>query len=336
MSFTPDTLRRQWQTLRLIPRHPRQITATDLHQKLTDEGISVGKRTIERDLQSLAYIFPIASDERSKPFGWSWQKDATSFDLPGLTNSQAITLLLAREHLQSLLPLSALKQLKDFFDLAELTLSVSERHVGIASWLNKIRVIPSTQPLIAPKVDDEVQSVLHEALIFNKQCHVQYHSREKAVVDAYPIHPLGIVQRGQILYLVCTIKSYPNIRLLAMHRILQAEVLDQPSNSPEGFNLDDYVKSQALGWLPKNDIQLEAIFSQGVAIHLAESLLSVDQCLYPTLDGKVRLVATVKETNQLIWWLQGFGADVEVVAPQELRTQLNETAQRMVRLYQSS
>jgi len=336
MSFTPDTLRRQWQTLRLIPRHPRRITATDLHQKLTDEGISVGKRTIERDLQSLAYIFPITSDERSKPFGWSWQKDAASFDLPGLTNSQAITLLLAREHLSTLLPVSALTQLHGFFELAEQTIDANEGQVGIASWMNKVRVIPPTQPLLSPQVNESMQSVLHESLIFNKQCLVIYQSREQPTADNYPVHPLGIVQRGQILYLVCSIKNYPDVRLLALHRIQYAEMLDASVITPNGFNLDAYIESDALGWFPKDSIQLEAFFNADIAIHLAETPLAIGQALQKMPDGRVRLTVTVRETMQLRWWLQGFGPGVEVVSPITLRNQISDAAHQMVQLYRTS
>lgn len=33
----------------------------------------------------LSMHFPLVADERSKPFAWSWDRDAESFDLPGMT-----------------------------------------------------------------------------------------------------------------------------------------------------------------------------------------------------------------------------------------------------------
>lgn len=227
MSFTPETLLRQWQTLRMIPRHPRKITATVLCASLNGDGFAVGKRTVERDLQSLAMIFPLVSDERSKPFGWSWQKDAPAFDLPGISNSEAITLLLAREHLRTLLPASTIAQLQPYFALAEQKLTALEQHSGIAGWQHKVRVIPPTQPLLAPQIDEAVQAALHEALLNERLCSITYQKREATEAETYPVHALGLVQRGQMLYLVCTIKTYPHIRLLALHRILAAELLSE-------------------------------------------------------------------------------------------------------------
>ncbi|OGQ52434.1 MAG: hypothetical protein A3J24_13235 [Deltaproteobacteria bacterium RIFCSPLOWO2_02_FULL_53_8] len=40
-------------------------------------NFEVSKRTVERDLISLSEIFPLISNERSRPYGWSWSKDAS-------------------------------------------------------------------------------------------------------------------------------------------------------------------------------------------------------------------------------------------------------------------
>jgi predicted DNA-binding transcriptional regulator YafY len=333
MSFTPETLLRQWQTLRMIPRHPRKITAAELCANLNGDGFTVGKRTVERDLQSLATIFPLVSDERSKPYGWGWQKDAPAFDLPGISNSEAITLLLAREHLRFLLPASTIAQLQPYFALAEQKLSALEQHSGIAGWQHKVRVIAPTQPLLAPKIDEAVQATLYEALLRDRQCNITYQKREATEAESYPVHALGLVQRGQVLYLVCTIKTYPHIRLLALHRILAAELLSEVISSPADFDLDAYIASGALGWFPQETIHLKAIFNAEVAAHLYETPLSEDQAMMQLPDGRIQLTAVVQETLQLRWWLQGFGDAVEVLKPLHLRKQIAENAHRLADRY---
>ena len=88
----PDTLLRQWQMLRLIPRHPQRISARDLYEKLKSEQFDVTKRTVERDLLWLSGMFPLVADERNRPYGWSWKKNAPLFSLPGLSHTEALTL----------------------------------------------------------------------------------------------------------------------------------------------------------------------------------------------------------------------------------------------------
>ncbi len=335
MSFTPETLQRQWQTLRLIPRHPRRISATDIHTQLSADGYKVAKRTVERDLQTLSGIFPLVSDERAKPYGWSWDKNAPAFDLPGLSNSEALTLLLAREHLAALLPASTLAQLRPHFRMAESRLAALGEHSGAADWMDKVRVIPATQPLLAPRIDVDIQATINDALLLGKQAQVSYRKRDAGAGadETYPIHPLGLVQRGQVLYLVCTIKTYPHLRLLALHRIQAAATLEQAITKPSNFNLDSYLESGAFGWLPGPAIRLEAAFTADVALHLEETPLADDQTITPLPDGRVRVTATVRETLQLRWWLQGFGDAVEVLSPPALRQQQTETARRLADRY---
>jgi len=77
-----DTLMRQWQMLRLVPRHPGEISTAELKQRLADEGFDTTQRTIQRDLMTLSDIYPLTCDDRSKPFGWSWMSEADVLDVP--------------------------------------------------------------------------------------------------------------------------------------------------------------------------------------------------------------------------------------------------------------
>ncbi len=71
-----DTLLRLLTMLRHIPQHPQQITAKELTERLEADQFEVSKRTVERDLLSLSEIFSLISNERSRPYGWSWSKQA--------------------------------------------------------------------------------------------------------------------------------------------------------------------------------------------------------------------------------------------------------------------
>lgn len=99
-----DSLRRQWLMLSLLPRAPRKLDASRIETLLRDQGIVINRRTIQRDLITLSGAFPIACDERSKPYGWSWTRDARSFDLQAMSPHVALTLTLALELLRSRLP----------------------------------------------------------------------------------------------------------------------------------------------------------------------------------------------------------------------------------------
>jgi predicted DNA-binding transcriptional regulator YafY len=147
------------------------------------------------------------------------------------------------------------------------------------------------------------------------------------------VHPLAIVQRGQLLYLVCLFADFADVRYLAIHRIVKAEMLFDTTRKPRNFSLDAYLSSGAMGFCIGDEIQLEAIFSRQAGEHLYETPLHRKQTLEQLADGRLRLIATIPNTKELQWWLLGLGDGVEVIAPAALRQQIKDTIQRMTLAY---
>jgi len=187
-----DTQLRQWAMLKRIPQHPRQITAREIYEHLESEGFEVTKRTVERDLLSLSEIFPLQSNERSRPYGWSWNKDAAAFALPSMSPLQALTLELAHDHLATLLPASLLDTLGPYFKCAHGVLSSGEGVKKLANWRKKVAIVPSSQPLIPPHYPEEIIEAVHSALLSEQQLEISYASREQGETKNYRVHPLGM------------------------------------------------------------------------------------------------------------------------------------------------
>jgi predicted DNA-binding transcriptional regulator YafY len=328
-----DTQLRQWAMLKFIPQHPRQISARELTERLKSEGFEVGKRTVERDLISFSATFPLISNERSKPYGWSWSKDAEAFALPTMSPLQALTLELAHDHLATLLPASLLDTLAPYFKCAEGVLSSGDGVKKLADWRKKVAIVSAGQPLIPPNYPEAIIEAVHSALLTDQQLEISYLARGHVEAKTYPAHPLGIVQRGAVTYLVATLYNYTDILLFAVHRIQAAHVLDQPSNTPEGFSLEQYISQGAFGFEESGLIKLVVRFTTPAAEHLWETPLSLDQEIEPDKSGWMRLQATVPDTAQLRWWLKGFGQEVEVLEPASLRDEFANMAQSLGEIY---
>jgi predicted DNA-binding transcriptional regulator YafY len=320
-----EALSRQWLMLQWIPRYPRKITARELVEHLRAEDQVVTKRTVERDLAALSDVFPLASDERAKPFGWSWQKDAPQFSLPGMSPLQAMVLILAHTHLHSLLPAHLLEPLGPYFAQADDTLRHALGKRGLANWNQRVAVVQPTQPLLAPKINENAMAVVHAAVAQARQVDLRYRSRSAGKTRSYRVHSLGLIYRGIFGYLVCTIGDYDDPRLLALHRITSAHMLIEAAVEPEGFNLQAYAHSGAMGFMDNGSIKLMLRMEAPAAEHLCETPLSKDQAINADdRKGWVRITATVDDTSQLRWWLLGFGDQVEVVAPAHVRSALRD------------
>lgn len=329
-----DTLRRQWVMLNCIPAAPRKIATTDLQQRLDSEGFQIDLRSLQRDLIALSGQFPLVCDERNKPYGWSWRKDARSLQIPGMSPQTALTLKLAHGMLEPLLPRPVLKALSGQLETANQVLQ-GLSSAALREWPQKVRIIPAGQRRLAPRIDNESFYVAQEALLTGWYFKARYSPRAASgkKSDDYEISPLGIVVRAPVIYLVCTLFDYTDIRQLALHRLTRASLLEKRAKQPKGFDLDTYIESQAFDVPSGKRIRLRALFESGAAFHLYETPLSTDQTLGKRSDGRVLLTATVQDSEQLHWWLLGFGAQVEVIQPKSLRKEFRQTALAMKNLY---
>ena len=217
-------LARQWQILRLLPTKPPGMTSRELVDKLEREGFSVTKRTVERDLAELSTIFGIACNDKGMPYGWHWMKGEYA-DLPGLSVSDALSLRLVEDLLRPLLPSAILESLEARFGQAKAKLAELSADNPNARWADKVRYVSPALPFVPPKVDPAVLDAVHEALLTEHQIAVEY-QKASGEQQTYRLHPLGLVQRGQITYLVATAFDYDDERLYALHRISRVVVFD--------------------------------------------------------------------------------------------------------------
>ena len=66
-------------------------------------------------------------------------------------------------------------------------------------------------------------------------------------------------------------------------------------------------------------IKLELLFEADAGRHVTEVKLSADQEVTERKDRRLLVKATVADSDELRWWLRGFGRDVQVRKPAALR-----------------
>lgn len=330
-----ESLLRQWAMLKAIPRHPYQISVEDLLGRLHETGFKVSKRTVQRDLQALSGPFTLISQEKSRPYGWSFMRDAPALNIPGMDPTTAVTLCLIEQFIQPLLPPNVHEQLAPYFSQARQVLEELS-DTGLGGWAERVAFIGRGPSMLAPRIPPDVADTVYEALLHQTRFRAHYRPRKDdldATPREYVVNPLGLVIREQVIYLVCTLWDYADVRQLALHRIQDAEPLDEPVTAPAGFSLEAYLKAGYFDYPQGGEIQLEACFDPSIARHLHESPLSDEQTIETLADGRVRVRATVLDSAQLRWWLLSFGEYVEVLAPAALRERMRQTAQRLAASY---
>lgn len=323
---TSNSLYRQWQILSHLKTG--QWTGTrQLQQVLIRDNIDISIRTIQRDLNQLSERFPIEKN-KEVPQGWRWRDDAPIQSLPHMSNSQAVTFMMVEDHLKHLLPPSLIAEMNPWFDLARRNLSEQN---NARQWINRVRIVPATQPLIPPIVDKKAQQGIYEGLLQDKQIECTYRAKTHQTHNkTYTLNPLALVQKGAVIYLICTRQDRSEIQTFALHRFQSTKVLDTRALHPLNFNIDEYIESGALGFRvnfnePTQNISLQLTMDHGIAQMFYESPLSKDQKIHIIDENNILVEATVPLTSQLVWWLRSFGKKISHIAPEHVAHQVYET-----------
>ncbi len=310
-SDTLETVLLAVELLRRIPRG-RKVTASDLHRQLKDAGIDRDLRTIQRQLEMLSEHFEIERDDRNKPYGYRWLEQAKALAVPNLTPQESLLLQLAEEHLKNLLPARLMKSMDGFFSQARRNLGPDSNARLEREWPGKVRVVATSQPLLPPRIAPGVFDVVSEALYSNRWLRLDYrNSAEKR--NTVEVMPLGLVQQGARLYLVCRYRGYENERNLALHRILSAEMSTLTFDRPQSFDLKHYDDDGRFGFGDGKKIRMRFCIERNTGLHLLETPLSTDQQVVEHPDGNLEITATVVDSAMLEWWLRGFGSAVNNV-----------------------
>jgi predicted DNA-binding transcriptional regulator YafY len=103
---------------------------------------------------------------------------------------------------------------------------------------------------------------------------------------------------------------------------------------PKGLTLEKYLGNawRMMRGSPTSEVVLK--FSPLVSPNVAEVNWHRTQRLRWDDDGAVHFTVTVDGLDEIVWWILGYGPEVEVVSPPELRDRLAVLAQRMLKMYE--
>ncbi len=308
-----NTLKLSLELLRRIPKG-RTVTAPELRQQLMDANPEFERspRTIQRLLETLSEVYDIERDDTSKPFRYRWKENAAGLALPGLSAHESLLLTLAEQQLGSLLPAKLMNSMQGFFRQARGQLDTKGALQRERAWLDKIRVVSTSQPLLPPKVVPEVFQQVSDALYDNRWLDVTYQNANETKASDYRVMPLGLVQQGPRMYLACRFEGYSDNRSLALHRIKAATASTLQFEHPKDFDLQQLNDDIGFSDGPPAMIRLCFRIDKANGLHILECPLSADQTHQELPDG-YEITATVADTEVLRRWLKGFGSEISAL-----------------------
>ena len=153
------------------------------------------------------------------------------------------------------------------------------------------------------------------------------------LVNPYFIEMTGV---GYSTYLIGYGESVDRngLTTFKLNRIKEVNVLEDDFNIPDDFNVEKLLGS-SWGVMWGENIEVKLKFTQNVTRRVKESIWHQSQQIQDLPDGCCILTMQVGSTLEMTPWIRGWGPDVEVLEPPELREQFKNWAKHLYDMYQS-
>ena len=293
--------------------------------------LEVSERTIYRDIEALSAAgVPVYTE--SGPGGGCVLAEGYRTNLTGLTEAEVRTLfmssasgLLADLELGQALEAALLKLLAALPSAHRQDAERSRQRIylDVAGW----------HP---PEEAGPYLRTLQEAVWNDRRLLLTYRKANGEIIERL-VDPLGLVAKAGIWYLVGAMKG--EMRVLRISRVQAATITEEPCQRPEGFDLATYWaewSSQFRASWPQYPVTVRVApeFVPILPQVLGEGIHTLlQQADPPDASGWITLTLTFETFEGARTSMLGFGTNVEVLEPQELREGVAEFAARIVAFY---
>lgn len=165
---------------------------------------------------------------------------------------------------------------------------------------------------------------------------VVHHSVHRNADDTYRFAVYLIVPYavGQTVQAIGECAGEDHLRTLRIDRILQATLTSKPYTIPPDEKIARMLENAWGIWYSDADpVDVVLRFSAHVAHRVRETVWHPSQDLTDLPSGDLIWRAHIAEPREMFPWIRGWGADVEVLAPAELRERIAVEAIAMAELY---
>jgi hypothetical protein len=256
--------------------------------------------------------------------------------------------------------------LNDLYRRARKTIKRNEKRLNpnkraVNSFIERIEIAPRGQQLVKGKVPNKVLDTIYSAILDKRCMKMRYRGSPKVM------HPYAVIIREPKFYLLgvedaAMKKSGPDKvepRLYLCNRIEDAIVTAKLNRVPADFSATEYVKAGQIdvdlyrqpaqnpepnftlllriykGTNDKSDNDKKKKNKDNLLLDLEEFPLSKEQTIAkePGTENYLLTAPDMRATHQLVEWIVGRMARVEVVAPDKLRSHVVKQINAMQKRY---
>lgn len=301
----------------------QSVTARELAERL-----EVSERTIYRDMEALSTAGIPVTAERGAGGGWMLLEEYRT-NLTGLNPAEIQALFLTKP--ARLLADLGLDKAAEA-GLIKLLAALPAMHRRDAEYIRQ-RIHVDATGWNQTEEDLSFLPTLQEALWQECKLLVTYQRNDGVNVERL-VDPLGLVAKGSIWYLIAAVEG--EARTYRVSRIQGARVTDQSCLRPPGFDLAAYW-ARSSAQFKANLPRYAAIVRVDPAIlprlEYAGKSARIEQIHPPDADSWRKVFIQFEIEEQACAYVLGFGPQIEVLEPPELREKVINLAEGVLTLY---
>ncbi len=179
---------------------------------------------------------------------------------------------------------------------------------------------------------DKTFAQLQQAIVKKRKVNIRYHSLFEGTIIDVELSPYHLLYNKRAWYVLGRSSLHKSVRTFKLNRIRELTTTQRCFVDGEKFDVYDYI-GRAWSMIPEGRIyNIKLRFLPKVANNVAEVQWHSTQKVVRNSDGSATVEFRVDGLGEITWWILGYGDQVQVLAPKELRKKVLEVAKNMVKL----
>ncbi|MCF7956039.1 MAG: WYL domain-containing protein [Phycisphaerae bacterium] len=196
--------------------------------------------------------------------------------------------------------------------------------------LDKISVCHDWHTQVGPA--EKIFWVLQRAVGRKFRVKIVYHSLYDGGDIETVLDPYHMAFKSRGWYVIGKSSIHDEIRTFKINRIKEITVMDKCYIASDDFDVEEHF-GNAWSMIKQGDIcDVKLRFSRMVARNVAEVLWHKSQKTRFNDDGSLDAEFRVDGIGEISWWILGYGDQVEVIAPKELRKKIATIAKKAAKI----